>query len=429
MTKRTVVILCVITIVAAGLACGYACGRKEAATAEFELSNLAISPTEVEIGQAVTVTVDVENVGEVAGTKTLTLKVDGVEVETRDVEVEGGKTETASFTLVPDAEGTYSIEIDGLSGSVTVKAPAVEGTVFEDRNVNKQRDADEPGLANVLVSNGITVTITDEAGNYYLPLEGYFVFVTTPGDYIATTPWYQSIAEEELNFGLAPAPEKDRDEFTFVQMTDVHLDTMSEHGALFDQAVEEIEEIAPAFVMVTGDLVNGADGATISQAEEWFDAYENSISQLEIPVYHALGNHDVVGIHAGVAENEPGYNEEMFRRYFGPTYYSFDWGPYHCVVLDPNEWVDEAQFYRIPDYELEWLQQDLAHREGKPLLVFFHEPTTSWQNRTEVLDLLKEYQSTLFSGHWHFDVLMDSQGIFRAGDWCSVRGVVVWSRL
>lgn len=411
MTKRIVVILCVITIVAAGLACGYACSRQEAATAEFELSNLAISPTEVEIGQAVTVTVDVENVGEAAGTKTLTLKIDGVEVETRDVTVGGGKTETVSFTLVRDIEGTYSIEIDGLSGSVTVKAPAVEGTVFEDRNANKQRDADEPGLANILVSNGITVTVTDEAGNYHLPLEGYFVSITTPGDYIATTPWYQPIAEEVLNFGLAPAPEE-RDGFTFVQMTDVHLDTVSEHRAFFEQTLEEIEEIAPAFVMVTGDLVKGADGATISQAQQWFDAYENSISQLEIPIYHALGNHDVVGIHCeGVGENEPGYNEEMFRCYFGPTYYSFDWGPYHCVVLDPNEWVDEAQFYRIPDYELEWLQQDLAHREGKPLLVFFHEPTTSWQNRTEVLDLLKEHQSTMFSGHWHFDVLMDSQGI------------------
>jgi predicted secreted hydrolase len=412
MTKRIVAILCVITIVAAGLVCGFACGREEAAPAEFELSNLAISPTEVEIGQTVTVTVDVENVGDVVGTKTLTLKVDGVEVETKDVVVEGGKTETVSFTLVPDAEGTYSIEIDGLSGSLTVKAPAAEGMVFEDRNANKQRDADEPGLANILVSNGIAVTVTDEAGNYHLPLEGYFVSITTPSDYIATTPWYQDITEEEINFGLAPAPEKDRAEFTFVQMTDVHLDTVPEHKAFFEQAINEIKEIAPAFVMATGDLVKGADGATISQAEEWFDAYEESVSQLEMPVYHALGNHDVVGIHCeGVGENEPGYNEEMFRNYFGPTYYSFDWGLYHCVVLDPNEWVDEEQFYRIPDYELEWLQQDLAHREGKPLLVFFHEPTTSWQNRTEALDLLKEHQSTMFSGHWHFDVLMDSQGI------------------
>ena len=194
-------------------------------------------------------------------------------------------------------------------------------------------------------------------------------------------------------------------------MTDVHLDTVSERRALFERAIDEINEIAPAFVMATGDLVNGADGASISQAEQWFDAYDDSISQLEMPVYHALGNHDVVGIHAGVAENEPGYNEEMFRDYFGPTYYSLDWGPYHCVVLDPNELANGHQVYRIPDYELEWLQQDLAHREGKPLLVFFHEPTTSWQNRTEVLDVLREHQSTMFSGHWHFDVLMDSQGI------------------
>ena len=293
------------------------------------------------------------------------------------------------------------------------KTPAqFEGMVFEDRDADGIRDTEERGIPNILVSNGIAVTVTDETGNYHLPMEGYFVFITTPSGYTTTTPWYRRTLEDDLDFGLTLSPEEATSEFVFVQITDIHLDTAEEHVAFFKQAVEEINEIGPAFVVATGDLVNAADGVSISQAREWFDAYSSLVSDFDMPVYNAVGNHDVVGIHCEeVAETEPGYNKEMYHDYFGPTYHSFDWGPYHCLVLDPNEFVDGRQVYRMPDYQLEWLQQDLAHRQGKPLLVFFHEPTPSWENRTEVLNLLEQHRVTMFSGHWHFDILMDSQGI------------------
>jgi len=125
-----------------------------------------------------------------------------------------------------------------------------------------------------------------------------------------------------------------------------------------------------------------------------------------------VGNHDVVGIYYKKdISNEPGYNKEMYQDYFGPAYYSFDWSSYHCIVLDPNEFLDGNQFYKIPDYQVEWLRKNLSYREGKPLLVFFHEPTLSWENRAEVLNLLNQHTTKMFSGHWHMDVLLDSQGI------------------
>ncbi|MGB2884495.1 MAG: metallophosphoesterase N-terminal domain-containing protein, partial [Dehalococcoidia bacterium] len=58
-----------------------------------------------------------------------------------------------------------------------------EGAVFEDRNDNGIRDNGEPGIPDILVSNGITVTVTDETGAYNLPTEGQFVFLTTPSGY------------------------------------------------------------------------------------------------------------------------------------------------------------------------------------------------------------------------------------------------------
>jgi hypothetical protein len=151
---------------------------------------------------------------------------------------------------------------------------------------------------------------------------------------------------------------------------------------------------------------------TISQAKEWYDIYSDSIKNLDVPVFNMVGNHDVVGIcYKKDISAEPGYNKEMYRDYFGPTYYSFDWSSYHCIVLDPNEFLDGNQFYKIPDYQVEWLRKNLSYRQGKPLLVFFHEPTLSWENRAEVLNLFNQHSTKMFSGHWHFDILLDSQGI------------------
>lgn len=95
--------------------------------AEFTVSNLSISPTEVNVKKAATVTVTVSNTGELSGTYTATLKVDGVVEDTEDVTVESGGSKTASFTVTKETKGTYSIDIDGLTGTLTVKKPPPYG--------------------------------------------------------------------------------------------------------------------------------------------------------------------------------------------------------------------------------------------------------------------------------------------------------------
>jgi hypothetical protein len=288
----------------------------------------------------------------------------------------------------------------------------IKGIVFEDHNANGIQDIGEMGLPDILVSNGLTVTVTDETGSYLLPREGHFVFVTTPSDYTPTASWYKNLEETDCHFGLKFTPEKNAQQFTFVQITDIHLDAAEEHRLFFEKAIREINKINPAFVIATGDLVLEAERVTISQAKEWYDIYSESIKNLDAPIFNMVGNHDVVGIHYKKDISiEPGYNKEMYRDYFGPTYYSFDWSSYHCIVLDPNEFLDGNQFYKIPDYQIEWLQKDLSYRQEEPLLIFFHEPTISWEDRTEVLNLLNQHTRKMFSGHWHLDALIDSQGI------------------
>ena len=90
---------------------------------QFELSNLSISPAVVEIGETVTVIVNVANVGELEGTYQVTLKVNDVPEASKSVTLGGGAATTVSFAVTKDVAGTYDVAVDGLTGSFTVVAP------------------------------------------------------------------------------------------------------------------------------------------------------------------------------------------------------------------------------------------------------------------------------------------------------------------
>lgn len=88
--------------------------------AEFKVSSLSITPTEVVAGEEATVKTDISNVGEAEGTYTATLTVNGAEVEEKTVTLAGGKTTTVSFTITEDIGGTYDIEVSRQTGTLTV---------------------------------------------------------------------------------------------------------------------------------------------------------------------------------------------------------------------------------------------------------------------------------------------------------------------
>jgi hypothetical protein len=95
--------------------------------AEFEFSNLEITPKEVELGMNVTISVDVTNIGEAMGGCTVELKLDAEVVDSVEIPPFGGVppdydqvTATQFFKLIR-GEGTYEVEVEGLTGSFTVK--------------------------------------------------------------------------------------------------------------------------------------------------------------------------------------------------------------------------------------------------------------------------------------------------------------------
>src|SRR5258708_11443638 len=58
------------------------------------------------------------------------------------------------------------------------------GVVFEDRSGSGRRQAGDPGIAGVLVSNGCEVVKTDGEGRYALPVDDQtIIFVIKPSGY------------------------------------------------------------------------------------------------------------------------------------------------------------------------------------------------------------------------------------------------------
>lgn len=104
---------------------------------------------------------------------------------------------------------------------------------------------------------------------------------------------------------------------------------------------------------------------------------------------------------------------------FGPTYYSFDRGRVHYVVLDNVFYLSRGYVGYIEESQLEWLERDLALVEpGSTVIVFMHIPTFSREaragnsskeesnmitaNRNALYRILEPYNAHICSAHEHY---------------------------
>jgi len=91
--------------------------------AAFIITGLEVSPAEADIGGMITIRALVENTGGMKGINKVTLKINGEVEQTKYVVLGSGASARASFIISRDVAGSYSVEINGLTGSFTVKAP------------------------------------------------------------------------------------------------------------------------------------------------------------------------------------------------------------------------------------------------------------------------------------------------------------------
>ena len=105
--KRFLGVLLVLILVSGGLT--------GCASAEFEVSQLTITPSQVATGEDFTVSAEIINVGDADGIYTATLTVNNIERATRDITVAAGMTETVSFVLTEESSGSYNIALNDMT--------------------------------------------------------------------------------------------------------------------------------------------------------------------------------------------------------------------------------------------------------------------------------------------------------------------------
>ena len=165
----------------------------------------------------------------------------------------------------------------------------------------------------------------------------------------------------------------------FVFFTDTHIQPELDAAHGCSMAFSKIAASEPQFAICGGDLVFDATAVDRTRANMLFDLYKRTEDQLKVPLYHAIGNHDLFGTVAksGAAPSDPGYGKKMFEDRVGAhTYYSFDRRGYHFIVLDSIfPMPDRLWEARIDPAQMQWLGEDLAKvGPDMPVIVITHVP-------------------------------------------------------
>ncbi|MBS1718426.1 MAG: metallophosphoesterase [Armatimonadetes bacterium] len=164
-------------------------------------------------------------------------------------------------------------------------------------------------------------------------------------------------------------------------MTDLHIEPELDapHGVA--KAVQAILKLdpRPEFVLCGGDMMFDLLGCNRERAETQARLLTEALRPLEMPVYHTLGNHDIWGWgNPMVSENESLYGKRFFSERFldgGKTYYSFDHGGWHFIVLDTIQRRDRSYFGEIDGEQAAWLANDLQQAGPTvPKIVSIHIP-------------------------------------------------------
>ena len=201
--------------------------------------------------------------------------------------------------------------------------------------------------------------------------------------------------------------------FAFIQLSDPQFGMFSadadfaQETANFEFAIATINRLRPAFVIITGDLVNKAgDAAQIAEFRRIAAKIDPSIV-----LYNVAGNHDVgnVPTPASLA---------AYTNVFGPDHYSFRQKGLVGIVLN-------SSLIHSPDKAPEqfagqdqWFRAELARLRGegaRQIVVFQHHPwflispdepdqyfNIPKERRAKYLALFQEFGvKYLFSGHYH----------------------------
>ena len=315
------------------------------------------------------------------------------------------------------------------------QAAVVSGIVFEDRSGSGARGPNDPGVANVLVSNGVDVAVTNAEGRYTLPLpdEGT-IFVVKPAgfmppiDPITNLPRFYRVHQPDgspaglgLAFeGVAPTGalpasldfalqrQDEPNKFEVVLITDPQPESDVEVDFIREDIVEALAGTPAKFGLTAGDLM--FDDLSL------YARYNAIIGTIGIPWWNIGGNHDL-----NFEAPDRRYSRETFKRVFGPNYYAFYYARTLFLMLDDVDYLgaDATKPHSQGKYEgrldapqLAFVRNVLAQTPPDRLIVIvLHIPLRNYLDAESATNLtnLKEFlvlfegrpYTVSFSGHTH----------------------------
>jgi hypothetical protein len=306
---------------------------------------------------------------------------------------------------------------------VTPREPAktqvAKGIVFHDVNGNGKRDAEDRPLPEVKVSNGLEIVRTDAEGRYELPLgdEGQ-VFVIKPAGYRTRLgpnqlPLFYYLhrpqGSPKLRFAgvqpTGPLPQSidfplteqaEPELFRVILFGDTQPRNLLEVDYIAHDVIADIRKNSASFGVTLGDIA--FDDLNV------FEPLSQVVGLIGIPWYNVFGNHD-----ANVDATSRRHLNETYERHFGPSYYSFDYGKVHFVVMDNIEYAPtpEGKYGFKGGFgseQLEFLKRDLELIPAEQMVVMLmHVPLNLTEDHQGLFRLIEQRPFTLsIAAHQHY---------------------------
>jgi len=181
------------------------------------------------------------------------------------------------------------------------------------------------------------------------------------------------------------------------------------------EAAEQFGKDKPAFIVELGDFIDAAD--SVETELGYLKRINRDFSAICKQRHYVLGNHCVYTL------TKPEFLNGVEQK---KSYYSFDSGGFHFIVLDSCFRSDGEPYGRknfqwtdpnIPAAEVEWLKADL-NMTNKKTVVFAHQRLDvsnhhGVKNAAEVRKVLEDSGKVLavFQGHNHINDLKKISGI------------------
>ncbi len=308
----------------------------------------------------------------------------------------------------------------------------ISGVVFHDQNGDGHYQAGEPGIAGVLVTNGLAVVATDAVGRYTLPVrDDMNLSVVQPSRWAVPTDAHRvpqfSYAHKPLgsatklrygglpptgeapatiNFPLQPAAEP-TGTFLAAIIGDTQAYSHREVSYLRDSTLRDLTQLPegrPDLLLYVGDVA----GDDLNLLPRIF-AVGSSVGA---PQFAVVGNHDI-----DLDADRYADSADTWRRLVGPAYYAFEHQQALFIVLNNVYFPstgERSNSYRgyVDPVQMAWLSNLLELVPTDRLIVIAHHipflsfvDADSAQHQTENLaaihQLLAGRPAVSLSGHTH----------------------------